>query len=120
MAKPQQFSFKKIIDTPALKNYIKRNKHKFKPNTTLASTSLEFARIESPDIYVAIHKTDIENIYIDFYENFTATIIDTYDFNENEEYFLVKWGNQLQTQHKIEPYYLIIDISIPKTIWKNY
>lgn len=60
------------------------------------------------------------DIYIDFYERFTAKIIDTYDFNEGEKYLLVQMGNALQKAGNIEPYFIIVDIIIPKEIWERY
>jgi len=109
----------KIIDTPAFKNYIRKNRYKFSPNTKLQNDSLDLLNWKSLDEYLAIHKTDIVDIYIDFHETFTAKIIDTYDFNPGERNPLVIAGNILQEANKIENYFVIIDIVVPKETWEN-
>ncbi len=109
-----------IIHSQTLKNFINNNKYKFKPNTMLPKDYLEFTKEADPDLYFGINKCTMINIYIDFNERFTAKIIDTYDFNNNENKVLVEQANTLQREGKIETYFIIVDIVIPKDIWENY
>lgn len=110
----------KIVNSTALKKYFRENNSKFKFNTHLPKYSFPFSPLKDPDLFSAIHNTDMVDIYIDFYENFTAKIIDTYDFNEGEKYFLVQMGNAQQKAENIETYFIIVDIIIPKEIWEQY
>ncbi len=111
-----------LIKSNGLKKYIIENRDKFKPNTSLPKVSLGLFNVtfNDFDLFVGIHNTDIEDIYIDFYERFNAKVIDTYDFNAGEWLQLVQMGNILQNEEKIENYFIVVDIIIPKDIWENY
>jgi len=111
-----------LIKSHGLKTYIRQNRDKFKPNTTLpdASLALFFPTFNDVNLYFGIHNTDIKDIYIDFYGRFTAKIVDTYDFNDKEYWPPVWQANVLQHANKIENYFVIVDIVIPKDIWENY
>ena len=71
-------------------------------------------------MYNAIHYADIIDIKIDKEGTFTAKIVDTYDFNQNDKNPLVQAGYYQQRHKLIETYFVIVNISISQNIWKNY
>ncbi len=109
----------KIVKSNAIKKYIRDNKAKFKPGVELAQTSLDF-NIFNPDLFNALHKADIIDIKIDSDSNFTAKIIDTYDFNKYSINPIVKMAGHYQSKDKIENYYTITEIKIPKSVWEKF
>ena len=109
----------KLANSKALKSYIKNNSKKFLPNTTLPNTSLEFD-LTNLDLYNALHRADIIDIKIDESGEFSAKVIDTYDFNPNSKNPLVKRARIYQERGEIENYYSITIIKIPQKVWKKY
>ena len=109
----------KIMHSNAFKNYIKKNKPKFVPNTTFPDTTVAF---EYPDfdLYFAIHRASVINIKIDDKNNFCAIVVDTYDFNKNSSNNIVRKAYSLQKNNLIENYFIIVNIVIPKEIWNKY
>lgn len=83
----------------------------------LEDTSLSF---EQGNLRSAYHYADIINIKLDTNGNLYALVIDTYDFNKFENDSLVKKGGEYQDKGKLEPYYNIAILKIPKEQWLNY
>ena len=109
-----------IIFSVTMKDFLRKNKDKLKPNTILPNDTLEFSFKSDTDLFFAIHRADIIDIKIDKDVTFTAKIVDTYDFNPNDKNPLVQAGYYQQKHKLIEPYFVIVNISISQNIWKNY
>ena len=94
-----------------IKEIVKGNKNKLIFKRIADDTS--FGSFSSKDLRNALGNVDIIDIYIDNKYNLCALIIDTYDFNKNENNSLVQKGREYQELNEIENYYLIIPIKIP-------
>lgn len=58
-----------------------------------------------------LKKVDILDAHIDANGHFRAYIIDTYDFNKGEKWY-IEWARNLQELNFLVPYYIIIIIHI--------
>lgn len=68
-----------------------------------------------------LHGTEIKNINFDkINEKIICTIEDFYNFNPNRTSVKGRIGYKLQKQGDLKPFYVIINIEIPKTIWDKY
>ena len=83
----------------------------------IENTSLSF---EQGNLRSAYHYADIINVRLDSNDNLYALVVDTYDFNKFENDPLVKKGREYQNKGKLEPYYNIAVIKIPKKSWLSY
>ena len=113
---------KEIIKDENFKNKIKEivNENKNKLIFKRIADDTSFGGFSSKDLRNALGNVDIIDIYIDNKYNLCALIIDTYDFNKNENNPLVQMGSALQENNIIENYYLIIPIKIPLKQWKTF
>ncbi len=108
-----------IVDSIALRNYIKKYRNSFKPGAKLSITALDF-NLLNLDLYNSIHKADLIDIKIGNDMTFYAQVVDTYDFNKGSLNPLVKIARHYQDEDKIENYYIIVNIEIPKSEWEKY
>lgn len=86
-------------------------------NRRIEDTTISF---EQGNLKSAYHYADIINIKLDSNDNLYALVVDTYDFNKFEKDPLVKKGGEYQEKGKLEPYYNIAVLKIPKKDWINY
>ena len=113
---------KEIIKDENFKNKIKEivNENKNKLIFKRIADDTSFGGFSSKDLRNALGNVDIIDIYIDNKYNLCALIIDTYDFNKNENNPLVQKGREYQESSEIENYYVIIPIKIPLKQWKTF
>ena len=109
----------KIVTSGAIRRFIVQNKGKLKPDTMLPNNTLKFFW-DDIDLFGAIHRADIIDIKIDKDGTFTAKIVDTYDFNQNDKNPLVQAGYYQQKNKRIENYFVIVLISISYITWNNF
>ena len=98
-------------------NLISCKKEELLNNRMIENTSLSF---EQGNLRSAYHYADIINVRLDSNDNLYALVVDTYDFNKFENDPLVKKGREYQNKGKLEPYYNIAVIKIPKKSWLSY
>lgn len=72
------------------------------------------------DLYNAIHRADIVDIHVDLNGDFTAKVIDTYDFNPHSWNPAVMAAGHFQKERKIENYFVVVKIKIPRETWIKY
>ncbi len=96
---------------------ISHKKEELLNNRRIEDTRLSF---EQGNLRNAYHYADIINIKLDSKDNLYALVVDTYDFNKFEDNPLVKKGGEYQDKGKLEPYYNIAILKIPKEQWINY
>ena len=68
----------------------------------------------------AFHYAKVMNIHLDESDNLCLTLFDVYDFNPNSKSFLVRTAREFQEKNKIETYYVMVEMKIPKEEWINY
>ena len=108
---------KAITRENSFRTLISNRKEDLLNNRKIEDTSLSF---EQGNLRSAYHYADIINIKLDSNDNLYALVIDTYDFNKFENDPLVKKGGVYQDIGKLEPYYNIAVLKIPKNEWINY
>lgn len=101
----------------SFKSFISSKKDELIKNRKLEDKKLPF---EKGNLRSAYHYVDVINIRLDSNGNLYALIVDTYDFNKFENDPLVKKGGEYQEKGKIEPYYNIAVLKIPKDEWTKY
>lgn len=109
----------KINTSFALKKLIKNKKSELLPGASLPDTSLNFS-VWNFDLYNAIHRADIVDIHVDLNGDFTAKVIDTYDFNPHSWNPAVMAAGHFQKERKIENYFVVVKIKIPRETWIKY
>ena len=106
-----------IKNSKELKDRIKDYKEKLLKDRKIDNIDLEFPE---GNLRHAFHFVKIINIRLDDSDNLNLTVFDTYDFNPKETNFLVKTAREFQEKNKIETYYLMFEIKIPKDEWIKY
>lgn len=106
-----------ITKETSFRNFISENKNELIKNHLLKDKKLPF---EQGNLRSAYHYVDLINIKLDPQGNLYALVVDTYDFNKFETDPLVQKGGEYQELGKLEPYYNIAVLKIPKNEWINY
>ena len=106
-----------ITKEQSFRTLIANKKTELINNRKIDNTSLSF---EQGNLKNAYHYADIINIQLDYNDNLCALIVDTYDFNKFEDNPIVQKGGKYQNEGKLEPYYNIAIIKVPKEHWINY
>ena len=109
-----------IANSTEFKTLIRNNKNGLMNNRSVKDNYLLFELKSNLNLYLAIKHSDVIDIYLDSNNTLHATVIDTYDFNEGETDILVSIPRELQKNGEITPYYSVIKIEVPETIWTKY
>ena len=110
----------KIAQSNAMKNFLIKNMQKIRIFGVTDDSTIEFQSNDS-DLYATLHGADIKNIRFDkARKNILCTIEDFYNFNPNRTSLKGRIGYKLQKQGYLIPFYVIINVKIPKSIWNNY
>ena len=109
-----------IANSIEFKTLIRNNKNGLMNNRSVKDNYLLFELKSNLNLYLAIKHSDVIDIYLDSNNTLHATVIDTYDFNEGETDILVSIPRELQKNGEITPYYSVIKIEVPETIWTKY
>lgn len=73
------------------------------------------------DSTLQLHGAEIKNIRFDKErKNILCTIEDFYNFNPNRTSVKGRIGYKLQKQGDLMPFYVIINVKIPKSVWDKY
>lgn len=111
---------KKIVESNTIKRFLIKNMKNIRIFGKTDDTTIEFTSDDS-DLYATLHGAEIKNIKFDKNrENILCTIEDFYNFNPNRTSAKGRIGYKLQQQGDLSPFYVIINIEIPKSIWNNY
>ncbi|MBQ2643985.1 hypothetical protein IJG14_00250 [bacterium] len=110
----------KIAKSDAIKNFLIKNMQNIRIFGVNDDTSIEFQSNDS-DLYATLHGADIKNIRFDKErKNILCTIEDFYNFNPNRTSVKGRIGYRLQKQGDLIPFYVIINVKIPKSVWDKY
>jgi len=74
----------------------------------------------SPDLYNALHGANITEAKFDKQGNLNIKIEDLYNFNKGRTSFRGRIGEKLQSLGSLEPYYIVVDVKIPKLELDKY
>lgn len=99
-----------IVHSSEFKQFLRKNVHRMLRGETV-NGSVNFANLFH-DTHYALGHTDIIDMYIDSQGNIHAKVIDTYDFNKDDPFFLVEWAHNLQDLRRLKNYFIVCDIII--------
>ena len=105
-------NFQKILS-----KIINENINRLRLNYSVKTSIKEF---ESVNLKNAVGEADIINIRMDSFGNIYALLIDTYDFNADDDRLLVLKGRGYQEKGLIENYYYIVTIKMSKNELQQY
>lgn len=108
---------KAIKNSDEIKKFVIDNKTTLIKSGKLENKSIGF---KSGNLKNALHNVDIVDTHIDSNGNLHAKVLDTYDFNPNEKDWKVQTAREMQEKGKIQTYYTITEIVIPKNEWQNF
>lgn len=72
------------------------------------------------DMYSALHSAAAKNVYMDKAGNIHASIEDFWNFNSGRLSGKGMLGKFLQDNGVLSPYYIKIDVVVPKEVWQRY
>ena len=110
---------KSIANSAKFKDLIKSNKEKLLCGKVLHKESINYAKL-NPNLWGALGKVDVIKTYIDENGNLISTIIDTYEFNQDDKRKLIQMGRSAQDAGLIETFFVVIPIKIPYKIWSKW
>ena len=69
------------------------------------------------DTHLSLGHADIIDTFMDSKGNIYAKVIDTYDFNKDDPFFLVEWAHNLQDLKMLKNFFTINILFIPPSEW---
>jgi len=110
---------KRIAESIAIKEYIQENKQTLKDYRYIKESSTKFGLTEF-NLWGAIGRAKIAEMYLEKSGEITFYLIDTYDFNKNEDYFLIKAARLNQERGRLIPYFSVYSVKIDKDTAAKY
>lgn len=117
--RPDSSIAKKIEQSNAMKNFIKEQSNILQTGSIIPYKEITFESNDS-DLYSAIHGGVLKNAYIDNSSILHIRLEDFYNFELRTTSAKAILGRYLQDIGLLIPYYLIIDLEIPKSMWISY
>ncbi len=119
VAKENSSLSQKVANSDELKSIIKQDiqyirKFKIFP---AKDSNVEFT---SPDLYNALHGANIADASFDKDGNLNLVIEDLYNFNQGRTSVRGRVGEKLQNQGDLVPYYIRVNVKIPKSELDKY
>ncbi len=110
----------KIKGSYAMKQFILDNIAELTQNGSVSQVKDITFNNDDWDMYSALHSAAAKNVYMDKAGNIHASIEDFWNFNPDR--FSVKGmaGKFFQDVGKLSPYYIKIDVIVPKEVWQRY
>ncbi len=99
-----------IVHSSEFKQFLRKNIHRMIRGETVNGV-VKFGNLFH-DTHYALGYTDVIDMYIDSQGNIHAKVIDTYDFNKDDPFFLVEWAHNLQDLRRLKNYFIVCDIII--------
>ena len=115
--KPDSTLSQDIVHGTELKSFVRKNLQKLL-NHQIVNGSAYFG--STTNLKLALGHADIYNAQIDAEGNFRAFVIDTYDFNKDDDNWAVEWAHNVQENGLITNFYTINTIVIPKEELYNF
>ena len=114
-SKPSQ----RVAASIAVKNFIQSNKQYLKDFGYIKKSDTGFGLTEF-NLWGAIGKAQIAEMYLEKSGEIIFYLIDTYDFNKNEDYFLIKSARLNQERGRLIPYFSVYSVKIDKETASKY
>ena len=108
---------KRLAKSLAIKKYIQENKQYLKDYGYIKKGDIGFTEF---NFWGAIGKAVIAEMYLEKTGEITFYLIDTYDFNKNENKFLIKAGRLNQERGRLKPYFSVYSVKIDKETASKY
>ena len=112
--KPDSSLSKSILQSNEFKEFLSNNIHKILAGQTVKG-SVNFTGWT--DTHLSLGHADIIDVFMDSKGNIYAKVIDTYDFNKNDPFFLVEWAHNLQDLNMLKNFFTINILFIPPSEW---
>lgn len=112
--KPDSSLSKSILQSNEFKKFLGNNIHKILAGQTVKG-SVNFTG--KTDTHYALGHADIIDVFMDSKGNIYAKVIDTYDFNKDDPFFLVEWAHNLQDLNMLTNFFTINILFIPPSEW---
>lgn len=112
--KPDSSLSKSIIKSKEFKKFLSNNIHKILAGQTVKG-SVNFTGWT--DAHLSLGHADIIDLFMDSQGNIQAKVIDTYDFNKDDPFFLVEWAHNLQDLNMLTNFFTINILFIPPSEW---
>ena len=108
----------KIVRSVAMKNFILSNTTRLVNDETITNQKIEFTGVDD-DLYSTFHGAVIREAYIDYNGNLIITLEDYYNFNPGRTSVKGRVGYKLEKQGDLIPYYVIVNIKVPRNVYKS-
>lgn len=99
------------------RDFLKENIKELEKSGYIQEKKITF---KSGDLYNAMHGAKVKDIKIDSNGNITLRVEDLYNFEPNRPSVKGRLGEKYQNEGKIENYYVITKVQIPKSVWSKY
>lgn len=108
----------KIATSNTMARFILDNYIELSQGKEILSKNINFES-EDGDLYASFHSAGVKNCKMDENGNIKLQIVDFYNFNEGRTSVKGRVGRKLQEMDDVEPYYIIVDVNIPKDLVKR-
>lgn len=112
--KPDSSLSKSILRSKEFKAFLGNNIHKILAGQSVKG-SVNFTGWT--DTHLSLGHADIIDTFMDSKGNIYAKVIDTYDFNKDDPFFLVEWAHNLQDLKMLKNFFTINILFIPPSEW---
>ena len=109
----------KIAESAAIARFVQDNYVELVQGQTILSRNITFNN-DDRDLYSSFHSAGIKNCKIDDFGNLRLQLVDFYNFNEGRTSVKGRVGRKLQEMDDIKPYYIIVDVIVPKNIIQQF
>lgn len=106
---------KSILRSKEFKAFLGNNLHKIMAGQSVKGSVAFGDRLA--DTHYALGHADIIDTFMDSKGNIYAKVIDTYDFNKDDPFFLVEWAHNLQDLKMLKNFFTINILFIPPSEW---
>lgn len=112
--KPDSSLSKSILQSNEFKEFLSNNIHKILAGQAVKG-SVNFTGWNNT--HLSLGHADIIDVFMDSKGNIYAKVIDTYDFNKDDPFFLVEWAHNLQDLKMLKNFFTINILFIPPSEW---
>lgn len=105
-----------IAQSPTFHSFIKEHLNELLRGD-IVSGSVAFKNLwQEPNLALTLGYANIINTYINKNGDIVSFILDTYDFNPNEQWY-IEWARNVQEKGLLSGFYSLIIVVVPKQVW---
>lgn len=108
----------KIGSSPEVIKFFANNFQEIKQKGSIPDQKMEFH--QTSDLYNSLHGANAKNIRMDKQGNLSMTVEDLWNFDQGRTSVKGRIGEKLQKEGSLEPFYIITEVKIPYSQWKEY